>query len=91
MLFRSPAVLVENMGAHIGEDALPHLYEAFYREECSRNRTSGGSGLGLYLVKMLLDRHGAMCSIKNTECGVQALVRFAPRVVSGLTTEDVMG
>ena len=39
-----PAVLVENMGAHIGEDALPHLYEAFYREECSRNRTSGGSG-----------------------------------------------
>lgn len=86
-----PAVLVENMGAHIGEDALPHLYEAFYREECSRNRTSGGSGLGLYLVKMILDRHGAMCSIKNTECGVQALVRFAPRVVSGLTTEDVMG
>ena len=77
------AVLVVNLGAH--------LYEAFYREECSRNRTSGGSGLGLYLVKMILDRHGAMCSIKNTECGVQALVRFAPRVVSGLTTEDVMG
>ena len=71
-----PAVTVENTGAHIGEDALPHLYEAFYREECSRNRSSGGSGLGLYLVKMILDRHGAECSIENTADGVRATVRF---------------
>lgn len=71
-----PAVTVENTQAHIGEDALPHLYEAFYREECSRNRSSGGSGLGLYLVKMILDRHGAECSIENTADGVRATVRF---------------
>lgn len=71
-----PAVTVENTGAHIEEDALPHLYEAFYREECSRNRASGGSGLGLYLVKMILDRHGAACTIENTADGVRASVRF---------------
>lgn len=71
-----PAVTVENTGAHIEEDALPHLYEAFYREECSRNRASGGSGLGLYLVKMILDRHGAACAIENTADGVRASVRF---------------
>lgn len=71
-----PAVTVENTGAHIGEDALPHLYEAFYREECSRNRASGGSGLGLYLVKMILDRHGAACTIENMADGVRASVRF---------------
>ena len=71
-----PAVTVENTGAHIGEDALPHLYEAFYREECSRNRSSGGSGLGLYLVKMILDRHGAAYTIENTADGVRASVRF---------------
>ena len=74
-----PAVTVENTGAHIGEEALPHLYEAFYREEGSRNRASGGSGLGLYLVKMILDRHGAACTIENTADGVQAAVCF-PRL-----------
>lgn len=71
-----PAVTVENTGVHISEDALPHLFEAFYREERSRNRASGGSGLGLYLVKMILDRHGAACTIENTADGVRVAVRF---------------
>ena len=59
-----PALSVENTGARVSGDALPHLFEAFYREEGSRNRSTGGSGLGLYLVKMLLDRHGAVCTIE---------------------------
>ena len=71
-----PALTVENTGAQISEEALPHLFEAFYREETSRNRTTGGSGLGLYLVKMILDRHGAACTIENTADGVQTTVRF---------------
>lgn len=71
-----PALTVENTGARISGDALPHLFEAFYREEGSRNRSTGGSGLGLYLVKMILDRHGAVCTIENTEDGVKAAVRF---------------
>lgn len=86
-----PAVTVENTGAHIGEDALPHLYEAFYREEGSRNRASGGSGLGLYLVKMILDRHGAACTIENTEEGVRVSVRFVPSATSGLPAGDMIG
>lgn len=86
-----PAVTVENTGAHIEEDALPHLYEAFYREECSRNRASGGSGLGLYLVKMILDRHGAACTIENTTDGVRVSVRFVPSATSGLPAGDVVG
>ena len=71
-----PALTVENTGAHIRADALPHLFEAFYRAETSRNRSTGGSGLGLYLVKMILDRHGAACTIENTPEGVRAAVRF---------------
>ena len=58
------ALTVENTGARISEEALPHLFEAFYREEGSRSRATGGSGLGLYLVKMILDRHGAACKIE---------------------------
>ena len=71
-----PVLTVENTGAHISEEARPHLFEAFYREEGSRNRATGGSGLGLYLVKMILDRHGAECTIENTQDGVCATVHF---------------
>lgn len=72
-----PALTVENTGAHISEAAQPHLFEAFYRGECSRSRATGGSGLGLYLVQMISARHGASCSIENTAEGVRALIRFA--------------
>ena len=75
-----PALSVENTGARISGDALPHLFEAFYREEGSRNRSTGGSGLGLYLVKMILERHGATCTIENTPEGVRASVRFLEEV-----------
>ena len=67
---------LENTGVHIGEDALSHLFDAFYREERSRNRQTGGSGLGLYLVRIILERHGASCAIDNTAAGVRATVRF---------------
>lgn len=71
-----PAFRIENTPAHISEDALPHLFEAFYREEGSRNRGTGGSGLGLYLVSMILERHHASCTIENTEGGVRATITF---------------
>lgn len=61
---------IENTGVYIPEDALPHLFEAFYRVEQSRNRQTGGSGLGLYIVKMILDQHGARYDMKNTSAGV---------------------
>lgn len=67
---------VENSGSHIPEDALGHVFEAFYRGETSRNRRTGGSGLGLYIVRMILERHGAAYRIENTESGVCFNVRF---------------
>ena len=72
-----PAFTIENTGVHIQDDALPHLFEAFYREEDSRNRSTGGSGLGLYLVRMILEKHHASCTIENTEDGVRATVQFS--------------
>ncbi len=65
------ALSVENGGSHIPEESLPHVFEAFYRAEASRNRRTGGSGLGLYIVKMILDRHGAGYGIENTATGVR--------------------
>lgn len=65
------ACSVENTGVHIPKEALPHLFDAFYRVEQSRNRQTGGSGLGLYIVKMVLEQHGAEYRIENTEEGVK--------------------
>ncbi len=61
---------VENTGVHIPDDTLPHLFEAFYRADCSRNRETGGTGLGLYIVKTVMENHRAKYGIKNTEHGV---------------------
>ncbi|MBO0566369.1 sensor histidine kinase [Clostridium botulinum] len=47
------------------------MLNLFYRIEKSRNRKSGGSGLGLYIVKMILDAHNGKYSISNSEKGVE--------------------
>ena len=61
---------VENTGIHISYEALPNLFEAFYRADCSRNRETGGTGLGLYIVKTVMENHRAKYGIKNTDYGV---------------------
>lgn len=55
---------------------LPHLFEPFYRVEHSRNRASGGSGLGLYIVKMILEQHGGSCAAENGRDGVRVMGRM---------------
>ena len=70
---------VENTGVHIPEEDLPRLWEAFYRVERSRSRQTGGSGLGLYIVKRILDLHGAKIEIANTIQGVAVRVWFCGR------------
>lgn len=67
---------VENTGVHIPDEAIPKLFEAFYRVDISRNRRTGGSGLGLYIVKTILDLHGAGIEIANTVQGVLVKVSF---------------
>lgn len=86
-----PTLRVENTGTRIPEEALPHLFEAFYRAEGSRNRSTGGSGLGLYLVKMILERHGATCAVENTDDGVKVTAQFLPCHGPGLPAEDMVG
>ena len=63
-------LIIENTGASIPEADLPHMFTPFYRADKSRNKATGGSGLGLYIVKTILDLHGMTYLIKNTEQGV---------------------
>ena len=61
---------IENTGVHIPEDRIPHLFEAFYRADTSRNRNTGGTGLGLYIVRKIMELHNAKYGIKNSGRGV---------------------
>ena len=62
---------VENTGVHIAEEDLERIFTPFYRVDKSRNRNSGGSGLGLYITKTILDHHGIQHNMVNTENGVK--------------------
>ena len=67
---------IENTGVHLSEEALGRMFEPFYRAENSRNRESGGSGLGLYIVKMILELHQAKFSGENSRDGVRIWFRM---------------
>lgn len=64
-------IRVMNTGIKIKEEDLKHLFEPFYRIEKSRNRNTGGSGLGLYIVKQIFNTLSIRYSLKNTEKGVE--------------------
>lgn len=73
----SPSALtVANTGISIPEEDLSVLFTPFYRVEKSRNKSTGGSGLGLYLVKTILELHGFLYQLNNTETGVMFTVEF---------------
>lgn len=67
---------VINTGTAIPPEDLPVLFTPFYRVEKSRNKATGGSGLGLYLVKTILELHGFGYCIQNTEKGVMFTINF---------------
>ncbi len=52
-----------NTGAALGEDEIAHLFERFYRSDKSRSRETGGAGIGLAVVKELIEAHGGAVGV----------------------------
>lgn len=67
---------IKNFGTSISEEDLPHLFNLFYRADKSRNKRTGGSGLGLYIVKCILELHEFSYGIENDENGVVFWIDF---------------
>jgi len=56
---------VEDSGVGIPAEALPHVFERFYRVDTTRSDDTGGAGLGLAIVKTICDAHGAAVRVAS--------------------------
>jgi signal transduction histidine kinase len=57
---------VADTGIGIPEDAIPHLFERFFRVDKARSRQSGGSGLGLAIVRAIVQRNRGEIRVEST-------------------------
>lgn len=64
-------VSVFNTGEPIPEESIPHLWEKFYKVDKARTREYGGSGVGLSIVKAIMDSMNQQYGVINHEDGVE--------------------
>lgn len=64
-------VSIENDGEHISEDKINLIWDMFYKEDKSRERSERRSGIGLAIVKNILELHNMEFGVLNTESGVK--------------------
>jgi len=77
------SVTVTDDGEGIPADELPHIFDRFRRADPSRSRATGGSGLGLAVVRQLAEAHGGTATARSTlGRGTEVTLCF-PELVSG--------
>ena len=64
-------VTVFNTGAPIPEEDVPHIWEKFYKVDKAHTREYGGNGIGLYIVKVIMDYFHQEYGVKNYDNGVE--------------------
>ncbi len=74
---RQASVVIEDNGIGISAKDLPYIFDRFYRADKSRSRRQGGSGLGLSVVKWIIQKHHGNISIQSSpEKGTKVTIRL---------------
>ncbi|MCC8023463.1 MAG: HAMP domain-containing histidine kinase, partial [Clostridiales bacterium] len=80
-------VRIKNSGAGIAPEELPKIFERFYKVDRSRSLDVKGSGLGLYLVKNMIELHGGQITVFSTENESTEFVFWLPNKERGKSDE----
>lgn len=75
---------IHDGGPGIPEEALPHMFQRFYRPDRARSRSEGGSGLGLAIARKIAEAHGGTLFIANHPQGGALVTLTLP--ISGKTS-----
>lgn len=75
-------ISVSDNGCGIPESDLPYVFDRFYRADSSRGTKKGGSGLGLSIVRSIVEAHGGTAAIESV-AGEGTTVRFSLPKCSG--------
>lgn len=70
---------VEDHGIGIPDKDLPLIFERFYRTDRSRNRKTGGAGIGLAIVKAIVQAHNGKISVESKEGGGSRFIVTLPK------------
>lgn len=71
---------IEDNGKGIGARELPYIFDRFYRTDSSRNSSKGGSGIGLSIVKKIVEDHGGKIWATSKE-GIGTEIHFVLRKI----------
>jgi signal transduction histidine kinase len=69
-------ITVIDTGLGIAEADLPHVFERFWRADRSRDRSSGGTGIGLAICRRLVELHGGGIEVQS-QLGKGSMFRFS--------------
>ena len=67
---------VRDTGPGVPEEALPRLFDAFYRVQPDRDRASGGIGLGLSIARRAIELHHGSIRARNAHPGLEVVIEF---------------
>lgn len=78
-------IRVKDTGKGISEEDLPHIFERFYRADKSRNRETGGIGIGLTITKTIIEAHEGTIRAESKLGEGTEFIMVLPKKVSILT------
>ena len=81
---------IKNSGDGIAKDEIPHIFDRFYKTDKSRSREKGGAGLGLHIVRSIVNLHGGDIVVRSVEGEYCEFVFSIPKPQKGKKAQQAI-